>query len=119
MINFPGAQNFLGYRYQSLLFAEAELSVWGVSVQWRKRRPPIPVVLEKGESELERILTGGSPAYSDNRFEDLKERLPYIASELEKRHITMYFLWREYRALMPGGYGYTQFCFHVNQYTQA
>ena len=78
---------------------------------------PIPVLLEKEEPELERILTGGNPAYSDNRFEDLKERLPYIVSELEKRHITMYLLWREYRALMPGGYGYTQFCFHVNQYT--
>ena len=26
---FQGAQNFLGDRYQSLRFAEAELSVWG------------------------------------------------------------------------------------------
>ena len=80
---------------------------------------PIPQLLEKEETELERILTGGSPAYSDNRFEDLKERLPHIASELERKHVTMYLLWLEYRAEMPGGYGYTQFCFHVNQYTSA
>ena len=29
---------------------------------------PIPVLLEKEEPELERILTGGNPAYSDNRL---------------------------------------------------
>ena len=28
---FQGAQNFLGDRYQSLRFAEAELSVWGAA----------------------------------------------------------------------------------------
>lgn len=80
---------------------------------------PIPDLLALDEPEVERVLTGGSPAYSDDRFQDLKERLPYIASELERKHMTMYLLWREYRMQMPEGYGYTQFCFHVNQYTEA
>ncbi len=58
-------------------------------------------------------------AYSDNRFQALKERLPYIISELQRKHVTMYLLWREYRGENPDGYGYTQFCFHVNQFTEA
>lgn len=80
---------------------------------------PIPALLAMEEPEIERVLTGGSPAYSDGRFQDLKERLPYIASELERKHMTMYLLWREYRTGNPDGYGYTQFCYHVNQYTEA
>lgn len=31
----------------------------------------------------------------------------------------MYLRWREYRIGNPEGYGYTQFCYHVNQYTEA
>lgn len=53
---------------------------------------PIPVLLAMEEPEIERVLTGGNPAYSDSRFQDLKERLPYIASELERKHMTMFLL---------------------------
>ena len=62
---------------------------------------PIPVLLSMEEPEIERVLTGGNPAYSDSRFQDLKERLPYIASELERKHMTMFLLWREYRTNNP------------------
>jgi len=71
---------------------------------------------------LEKRLTSGNPAYSDKRFDDLQKRLPYIAKELEdkdKTHVTRYLLWEEYRRDNPNGYEYTQFCFHVNQYTDA
>ena len=80
---------------------------------------PIPELLAMEEPEIERVLTGGNPAYSDSRFQDLKDRLQYIASELQRRHMTMYLLWREYRTEKPDGYGYTQFCYHVNQFTEA
>lgn len=80
---------------------------------------PIPELLSMEEPEIDRVLTGGNPAYSDKRFQELKGRLPYIASELERKHMTMFLLWREYRADNPDGYGYTQFCYHVNQYTAA
>ena len=33
--------------------------------------------------------------------------------------MTVYLLWREYRMQRPYGYGYTQFCYHINQYTEA
>lgn len=67
---------------------------------------------------LEKRLTGGNPAYSDKRFDDLQGRLPYIAEELSnknKTHVTRYLLWEEYKQDNPNGYEYTQFCFHVNQ----
>ena len=80
---------------------------------------PIPELLAMEEPEIERVLTGGNPAYSDSRFQDLKDRLQYIAAELQRKHVTMYLLWREYRTEMPDGYGYTQFCYHVNQFTEA
>lgn len=80
---------------------------------------PIPMLLTMEEPEIERVLTRGNPAYSDKRFQDLKERLPYIVSEMGRKHMTMFLLWREYRMANPDGYGYTQFCYHVNQYSEA
>lgn len=71
---------------------------------------------------LEKRMCGGDPAYSDKRFDELKDRLPYIAEELgkkEKTHVTLYLLWEEYKRDHPDGYEYTQFCFHCNQYTDA
>ena len=68
----------------------------------------IPVFLSMEEPKIERMLTGGNPAYSDSRFQDLKERLLYIASELERKYMTMFLLWREYRTNNPDGYGCTR-----------
>lgn len=71
---------------------------------------------------LEKRFCGGNPAYSDKRFDELQERLPYIAEELSnksKTHVTLYLLWEEYKRDHPDGYEYTQFCFHCNQYTDA
>ena len=79
-------------------------------------------LLKLEDPVLEKRLTGGNPAYSDKRFEDLQDRLPYIAKELadkDKTHVTRYLLWEEYKRDNPDGYEYTQFCFHVNQYTEA
>ena len=55
-------------------------------------------------------------AYSDKRFDALQEDLEYYVRELERRHVTMYLLWEEYRQKHPDGYGYTQFCYHLNQH---
>jgi hypothetical protein len=71
---------------------------------------------------LEKRLCGGNPAYSDNRFDELQDLLPYIAKELENRektHVTRYLLWEEYKRDHPDGYEYTQFCYHCNQYMDA
>lgn len=71
---------------------------------------------------LEKRLCGGNPAYSDKRFDELQDLLPYIVEELEnceKTHVTRYLLWEEYKRDHPDGYEYTQFCYHCNQFVAA
>jgi len=81
----------------------------------------IPRLLEMDDMELEKRIGCGSPAYSDKRFEDLQGRIPGYLEELSKKgsHTTREILWREYISEVPEGYGYTQFCFHLNQYKGA
>ena len=68
------------------------------------------------EPELQHRFSAGNAAYSDKRFDALQEDLEYYVRELERRHVTMYLLWEEYRQKHPDGYGYTQFCYHLNQH---
>lgn len=76
-------------------------------------------LLKMEEPALEHRLCGGNPAYSDPRFDQLRQKLEYIDRELGRKHMTMYLLWEEYRMEHPQGYGYTQFCYHVNQFRLA
>jgi len=78
-------------------------------------------LLEMDDMELEKRIGCGTPAYSDNRFQDLQGRIPGYVAELSKKgsHTTREILWREYIREVPDGYGYTQFCFHLSQYKGA
>ena len=71
------------------------------------------------DPELERKFSAGTPAYTDNRFEILKGKLDYIEKQLGNKHVTRYQLWLEYKTEQPSGYGYSQFCYHLNQLSQA
>lgn len=73
-------------------------------------------LLSLDDPVLEHRYTNGNAAFSDDRFKDLMGRLEYIAKELQKTGVTLYLLWQEYKQDYPDGYGYTQFCFHVNQH---
>lgn len=64
---------------------------------------------------LEGLLHSGNPAYRDPRFEHLKEHLHYFEKELKKVGVTRKLLWEEYKSTYPGGYGYSQFCYHFSQ----
>jgi transposase len=68
---------------------------------------------------LEHRMTGGSPAYPDERFECFKQMLPYIDKEMGRKHVTLKRLWEEYLLDHPGGYGLSQFRFHYNQNSKA
>jgi len=76
-------------------------------------------LLKLEDPELEKIFSAGSPAYTDNRFEVLKDKLDYIEKELLRKHVTRYQLWQEYRSEHPSGYGYSQFCYHLSQLKEA
>lgn len=54
----------------------------------------------------------------DWRYGDLQERIPGFYDELKKPHVTRMTLWEEYHERVPEGYGYTQFCEHLNRYLQ-
>jgi transposase len=64
---------------------------------------------------MEKKFHDGNPAYKDNRFEHLKDQLGYFEKELKKVGVNRRVLWEEYRQSYLGGYGYTQFCHHLNQ----
>ena len=50
------------------------------------------------------------------RLKKLNECFPTIEKELTKRGVTKFLLWEEYKMEQPGGYNYTQFCYHLNKY---
>jgi transposase len=57
---------------------------------------------------------------TDERYAPFESRLEYYATELRKRGVTRYLLWKEYRSDQGQGrgYGYTQFCEHLSRYFQ-
>ena len=66
---------------------------------------------------LEAKFHAGNPAYKQEeaRYAELQERMPYLLNELEQKGVTRKLLWEEYKQACPNGYGYTQFCFHLQQ----
>ena len=60
-------------------------------------------------------FNGGSPAYTDKRFKEFMELLPYFEEQLGRRHVTRQLLWEEYRREHPEGYSLSQFKFHLRQ----
>ena len=67
---------------------------------------------------LERRVAGGNAAYSDSRFDELKEKLPYYAEELRRPHVTMQLLWEEYSRESANPYQLTQFKEHLSRYVE-
>lgn len=77
-------------------------------------------LIKLADPELEAKFHPGNPAYKEvDRYEDFKSRLPYLQKELKKPGVTKYLLWQEYKQQYRGGYGYSQFCFHLQQQQKA
>lgn len=67
------------------------------------------------DHELEAKFHAGNPAYKDDRYIDLEQRLPGLLEELKKPGVTKQLLWEEYIAENPSGYSQSQFCYHLQQ----
>ena len=65
---------------------------------------------------LEARFHAGNPAYSEGRFQLLKNKLDYYADQLKNKIVTKELLWEEYRLEVPEGYSRSQFCFHLLQH---
>ena len=50
------------------------------------------------------------------RLDHLMHFFKYASPELSKTGVTRQLLWSEYLQQHPGGYGYSQFCYHLNTY---
>lgn len=76
-------------------------------------------LLELDDPVLEKRFHAGSPAYTDSRFDVIKNLFPEWEKELKNKHVTKQLLWEEYRAKYPNGYGRSQFCYHIDQMSAA
>lgn len=50
------------------------------------------------------------------KHQQLFQHFQLAQSELAKTGVTRQLLWKEYLQLHPNGYGYSQYCYHLNQY---
>ncbi len=75
----------------------------------------IETLLALDEPVLEQKFSAGNPAYTEERFDYLKEKLSYFEKELTRAHVTKKTLWDEYIRETPDGYRYSQFCYHLAQ----
>lgn len=75
----------------------------------------IDSLLKQDDPILEKTLSAGSPAYTEDRFHVFKDKIPHFESELRRPHVKRYTLWEEYIKEHPDGYRYSQFCYHLKQ----
>lgn len=73
------------------------------------------LLLKKPDEELENLFTTPNENTED-RYQQLKEMFPYIEKELKRTGVTRWMLWGEYKNLYPGGYSYSHFCEHLQQW---
>ena len=76
-------------------------------------------LLSLDDPVLETRFHAGNPAYKDTRYEQLKPLLGDFIKELNKTGVTRHLLWEEYKELVPHSYSYSQFCYHLWQYSVA
>ena len=76
-------------------------------------------LLQLDDPVLEAKFHAGTPSYKQDRYDKIKCDLDHYLKELKKTGVTRQLLWGEYRAEHPDGYGYTQFCHHLNQHLRA
>lgn len=76
-------------------------------------------LIQLSEPELEAVFHAGNPSYKDDRYAHLKGLLAYYQTELKRTGVTKYLLWQEYKEADANGYGYAQFCYHLQQHLAA
>jgi transposase len=54
-----------------------------------------------------------------SKYEDISKLFPYFVMELKKTGVTLMILWNEYQKEHPGGYSYSQFCYHFQVWRNA
>jgi len=68
------------------------------------------------DKEIHQIME--EPPKEIDKLKELKKLFPYIEKELRRVGVTRWLLWEEYKRDHPGGYSYTQFCYHYQQWSK-
>lgn len=87
--------------------------------KYRSTKLSLTTLLKMEDHSLEKVFHPGNPAYKDDRFETLKDKLNYYVEELKKTGVTRQLLWEEYRLSNPTGYSLSQFSYHLSQHRLA
>lgn len=114
-----GHKNGLSVRKMAEIYSMSPTTVQRYLKMGNEDSLNVNSLIDLEDPELNHRFNGGNPAYCDERFDDFKTRLSYFEKELEKKHMTTYLLWEEYRKDVPNGYGLTQFRYHLKQNTAA
>jgi transposase len=78
---------------------------------------PYPLLLAMDDEVLHAIVQDPlSVAKTDGRYQDFQPLLELLEEELKKTGVTRQLLWQEYRMIQPDGYGYTQFCYYLQEH---
>jgi len=56
------------------------------------------------------------PPKEKDKLKELNKLFPHIEKELHRVGVNRWLLWEEYKREHPGGYSYTQFCYHYQQW---
>ena len=67
-----------------------------------------PLPPEMSDADLERLLYPRTAREAARRA--FQPDWAYVHRELRRKGVTLRLLWEEYRAVHPGGYGYSRFC---------
>lgn len=76
-------------------------------------------ILEMEETVLAALFTTTEKQPDADRYEHLMGLMPYFEEELQKTGVTRTILWKEYLAKNPSGYGFTQFCVHLQNHKKS
>jgi len=89
-----------------------------VLTEYLERCKTLNINYEKIQTMSDDELTA---CFSEGKTEDprlvfLFNKFPDYAKELSRVGVTRQLLWEEYIAATPAGYGYSQFCYHFQQW---
>lgn len=72
------------------------------------------------DDALESLLKQSmKPVTEDTRYKALAGRFEHMSKELKRVGVTRMILWEEYHRDHPDGYGYSQFCYHYQQWAHS
>tara|TARA_R110002049_G_C9131886_1_gene559067 strand:- start:1495 stop:1941 length:447 start_codon:yes stop_codon:yes gene_type:complete len=109
--------NGKGYKTIARTLSMSKNTVKSYVSKVKASRIPIADLLALEDPELEAAVLAGNPAYKDERYEPIKQKLGYYTKELKRVGVTRLILWEEYKTeFSPNHYCYSQFCVLLRQY---